>query len=183
MSMSDIFTLADQFYKLVTADVKSNTGSVVFKLAARETRNSIVKKLMKAKKDYNDARVSLDAKKKLHGEMGKVIDSHTKEMEEARKYMQKAYEVLQNMDLADANEVRYVGDDVGYVKNKKVFRLEADENGAMVLVPFKRKRKSKDENDHGAEEQANDHNHEDLDLYDSEEEIDAEALLASLVDD
>jgi hypothetical protein len=106
----------------------------------------------------------LDQHEKSHADLASVIDKERKEVSRYREDIMKCYDVLKNMDLHNIQEVRFMNDDVGYVKGKRLFRL--DENQA--LVPFKRK-KAPDE----------------LDIEDDEteeDELTADELLASLVD-
>lgn len=158
--MKDLYTLAQKFATLVAAE-----SLPVVKIAAgRKHRKQLEKDLAYAKDIYNKHRMSLDQHEKSHADLASVIDKERKEVSRYREDIMKCYDVLKNMDLHNIQEVRFMNDDVGYVKGKRLFRL--DENQA--LVPFKRK-KAPDE----------------LDIEDDEteeDELTADELLASLVD-
>lgn len=158
--MKDLYTLAQKFATLAAAE-----SLPVVKIAAgRKHRKQLEKDLAYAKDIYNKHRMSLDQHEKSHADLASVIDKERKEVSRYREDIMKCYDVLKNMDLHNIQEVRFMNDDVGYVKGKRLFRL--DENQA--LVPFKRK-KAPDE----------------LDIEDDESEEDeltADELLASLVD-
>jgi hypothetical protein len=158
--MKDLYTLAQKFATLAAAE-----SLPVVKIAAgRKHRKQLEKDLAYAKDIYNKHRMSLDQHEKSHADLASVIDKERKEVSRYREDIMKCYDVLKNMDLHNIQEVRFMNDDVGYVKGKRLFRL--DENQA--LVPFKRK-KAPDE----------------LDIEDDEteeDELTADELLASLVD-
>ena len=130
--MKDIYTLAKEFAAL--ADGSTTT---VIKLAAgRKHRKQLEKDLGYAKEVYNKYRTSLENHEKSHSDLSSVIDKERKEVARHREDIMRAYDVMRNMDIHDIQEVRFMNDDVGYVKGKRLFRL--DENQA--LVPFKRKK-------------------------------------------
>lgn len=145
--MKDIYTLAKEFDLLV-----STTPNI--KLAAgRKHRRQLEKDLSYAKDIYNKHRTSLNQHEKSHADLGSIIDRERKEVARHREDIMRCYDVLKNMDLHDIQEVRFMNDDVGYVKGKRLFRL--DENQA--LVPFKRKKPDElDIDDELEEEEEND---------------------------
>lgn len=131
--MKDIYTLAKEFVALAS----NNQEVPVVKLAAgRKQRRQLEKDLAYAKDIYNRHRSSLDSHEKAHSDLACVIDKERKEVARHREDIMRCYDVLKNMDLHNIQEVRFMNDDVGYVKGKRLFRL--DENQA--LVPFKRKK-------------------------------------------
>lgn len=105
MSQS-LYTQVDKFWKLVTHSSTAETSGEMFKFAGRENRKSIEKKLRDSKLVYDARRLSLQGKRKAYEDMAQVIDKENKEMVQARDYMQKAYEIMKNMDLVDSQEVR-----------------------------------------------------------------------------
>lgn len=171
--MTNMFNLAEKFVKLVESD--SNPDETI-KLAKRENRKMLEKKLRDAKQTYDARRVSLQGKRKIYEDMASVIDKETGEMNEAKKYMQKAYGILQNMDLVDAHEVRIFpnSDDVGFVKNHRIYRLKLDDNGEIELEPFRKKQLPPDDNDLDMAMDDDDGAEQDL--------LDADELLTSLID-
>ncbi len=110
----------------------------LFKTAARKSRKQLQKDLNDAKNHFTNARMDLAQKKKVFRELGESIRSQEEAMGNAKKNVLKTYDILKNMDLMDLNEVRMVGDDVGYVKNQRIYRLE-DRDGDFELVPWKKK--------------------------------------------
>lgn len=158
--MKDLYILAQKFAALAAGE-----SIPVVKIAAgRKHRKQLEKDLAYAKDIYNKHRSSLDQHEKSHSDLASAIDKERKEVSRYRADIMRCYDVLKNMDLHNIQEVRFMNDDVGYVKGKRLFRL--DENQA--LVPFKRK-KMEDE----------------LDIEDDsemEDELTADDLLASLVD-
>lgn len=159
----NVYALAKQF-AILTADDSKNKGSVVKLAAGRKHRKQLEKDLSFAKDTYNRHRASLDLHEKAHSDLSSVIDKERKEVARHREEIMRCYDVMRNMDIHNIQEVRFMNDDVGYVKGKRLFRL--DENQA--LVPFKR-RKPVDELD--MEEGEN-----------MEDEFSADDLLASLVE-
>lgn len=108
------------------------------KVAARKSRKQLQKDLNDSKDRYNRTRMSLAEKKRLFKELGEQIRAGEAEASSAKKDVLKTYDILKNMDLLDLQEVRMVGDDVGYVKNHRIYRLE-DKDGDFDLVPWKKK--------------------------------------------
>lgn len=161
--MKDLYTLAQKFATLAAAE-----SLPVVKIAAgRKHRKQLEKDLAYAKDIYNRHRSSLDLHEKSHADLASVIDKERKEVARHREEIMRCYDVLKNMDLHNIQEVRFMNDDVGYVKGKRLFRL--DENQA--LVPFKRK-KVMDELGIDEEDEENM----------AEDEFTADDLLASLVE-
>lgn len=163
--MKDIYTLAEHFAKSA-----SIAEPLQIKLAAgRKHRKQLEKDLAYVKNVYTRHRSSLDSHERAHSDLSSIIDKERKNVAKSREEIMRCYDVLKNMDLHDIQEVRFMNDDVGYVKGKRLFRL--DENQA--LVPFKRKKQDELDLDM------------DLGLSDDEEledEFTADDLLASLVD-
>lgn len=158
--MKNIYLLADQFDKLVASpQVKVAAG--------RKNRKQLERDLAYAKKYYSENRAALDQHKRTSEDLMSVIDRKTKEVDSARADIMRAYDALKNMDLHDVQEVRFIGDDVGYVKKKRLFRLD-DKN---QLVPFKKK---KPEDDFDLEL--------DDDVEDADDNDGTDDLLASLVE-
>lgn len=161
--MKDIYTLAEEFSKLAGV---SQTPRV--KLAAgRKHRKQLEKDLAYVKNIYTQHRASLDSHEKAHSDLSSVIDKERKNVAKSREEIMRCYDVLRNMDLHGIQEVRFMNDDVGYVKGKRLFRL--DENQAMV--PFKRKKPD----DLGLDDDGEEDD-------EPEDEFTADDLLASLVD-
>lgn len=173
----DIYLLANRFSKLVAGEENvsnvSNASNV--KIAGRENRRAIEKKLRDAKQVYDTRRLSLQGKRKQYEDMASVIDKETNDMNSARDYMRKAYDILKNMDLVDSNEVRMYSDDVGYIKKNRIYRLKLDDHGNVELEPFRRKQLPVEDAELGAD---------DLDAVDencAQDLLDADELLSSLV--
>lgn len=160
--MNDIYTLAKKF-----AALANNTIPTIKLATGRKHRKQLGRDLAYAKDTYNKHRVSLDLHEKTHADLASVIDKERKEVSKHRAEILRCYDVMKNMDVHNIQEVRFINDDVGYVKGKRLFRL--DENQA--LVPFKRKKPIDDL---------------DLDIEDDEsmadDEFTADDLLASLVE-
>ncbi len=131
--MKNIYLYADEYFKLV----KGNESEIPqIKVAAgRKNRKQLERDLAYAKDCYTKHKASLEAHQAASEDLSSVIDRESKEVERSRKDILSAYDVLRTMDLHDVHEVRFMNDDVGYVKNKRLFRLEDDN-----LVPFKRKK-------------------------------------------
>lgn len=165
--MKDIYTLADEFAAL-TSESTSKNPPVVKLAAGRKHRKQLEKDLAYAKDVYNRHRSSLDLHEKAHSDLASVIDKERKEVARHREEIMRCYDVLKNMDLHNIQEVRFMNDDVGYVKGKRLFRL--DENQA--LVPFKRKKQ--------VDELGLDIEEDDDSM--AEDEFTADDLLASLVE-
>lgn len=174
--MSNIYRLVNDFVSMVEKTSEEPLQNI--KLAGRENRKMIEKKLQNAKQVYDQRRLSLQGKRKTYEDMASIIDRETTDMNQARDYMRKAYDVLKNMDLVDSNEVRIFpnNDEVGYVKNRRIFRLKIDDEGNVELEPFKKKNLSKDDPDMDMvdEDYADDSAEEDL--------LNADELLSSLID-
>lgn len=112
--------------------------SELMKIAARKDKKQLQKDLNAAKDRFNRTRSTLTDKERLFRQLGEEIKADREGMHGARKEVLKTYDVLKNMDLLDLNEVRMVGDDVGYVKNQRIYRLE-DKDGELELTPWKKK--------------------------------------------
>lgn len=168
--MSDLYSFAEQFLKLVESEGSDeDSDSLNVKLAGRQNRKQLQKNLELAKKKYLKFKSSVESNHKISDDLASVIDHDSKEMESARKDVMRAYDVLKNMDLVDSNEVKFMAnDDVGYVKNKRIYKLEVDDTGNVSLAPFKRKKKVEEEV------------YEDDD--DDTADADADELYATLVD-
>lgn len=160
--MKDLYTLAEKF----AAKISRNSNPVVKIAGGRKHRKQLEKDLSYIKDCYNKQRSSLSMNEKAHADLSAAIDKERKDVARRREEIMKFYDVLRNMDLHDVHEVRFLNNDVGYVKGKRLFRL--DENQA--LVPFKRKKTIEDELE------------EETDMEDGEDELTADDLLASLVD-
>ncbi len=137
--MKNILSQAEEFYQLaVEGDKSSFEGQI--KLAGRKNRKQLEKDVSFAKDRYAKSKASLEARRRAAKDLAAQIDSDTKEVERTKNEILKGYEVLKNMDLHDVHEVRFVNDDVGYVKKNRLFRL--DDNAA--LVPFRSKKEEED---------------------------------------
>lgn len=170
LGMKDIYTLAEEFAAL-TAEGSNRQDAPVVKLAAgRKHRKQLEKDLAFAKDVYNKHRSSLDLHEKAHADLASVIDKERKEVARHREEIMRCYDVMRNMDIHNIQEVRFMNDDVGYVKGKRLFRL--DENQA--LVPFKRKKP--------AEDDLLGLDTEEVEEEGTEDEFSADDLLASLVE-
>jgi hypothetical protein len=110
----------------------------LMKIAARKDKKQLQKDLNQAKDRFNKSRTSLVDKERMFRQLGEEIKAAREDMGSARKEVLKTYDVLKNMDLLDLNEVRMVGDDVGYVKNQRIYRLE-DRDGELELTPWRKK--------------------------------------------
>lgn len=161
--MKNIYILADNFLKAVEKTGAEDLPQV--KIAAgRKNRKQLERDLAYAKDIYSKRRSALEESERRSKDLQSIIDRDSKEVERTRADIMRCYDTLKNMDLHDIHEVRFMNDDIGYVKNKRLFRL--DDN---ALVPFKRK-KPEDELFNGLEE-------------DKEDELDAsDELLASLME-
>ena len=137
--MKKLYLFAEQFEQSVKKEAS------IFKFAERASRKDIENNLTKSKRDYNQLKMSVDGKKSAAEKLKEEIIRDSEKLTNARKYLDKAYEVLKNMDLSDCNEVRFIGDDVGYVKNKRIYAIKVKDN-EIHLVPFK-KRNDPDEDD------------------------------------
>lgn|SRR5574343_370856 len=146
--MNNITKLADQFLQMVERESPLPT-----KVAAggRLSKKTISKQLEKDRNNYNTLRLSVEQKEKSLKDLNEALDRDRKDLQSCRTNVLKAYEVLKNMDLVDSNEVKMMGEDVGYIKNKKMYRLETDKDGNVVLAPFKKK---KDEPEEELEEES-----------------------------
>lgn len=133
----DINDFVDHFQALVTGETEDNSR---LKFAGRKNRKQLTKDLQKAKDKYIKLKTSLEEKHLAAKDIASVIDRDSKQMEAAKSDVLKAYDILKNMDLVDSNEVRFTGKDVGYIKNKRVYRLEVDDTGNVSLQPFKKKK-------------------------------------------
>lgn len=143
--MKSIYLLADEFLKAVEA---SESAPKQMKVAAgRKNRKQLERDLAYAKDYYSKHRMSLDNHERANKDLSSIIDRERKEVDRARSDINRAYDVLKNMDLHDVQEVRFMNDDVGYVRKGRLFKLD-DTN---TLVPFRRKR-PEDELDFGPEE-------------------------------
>jgi hypothetical protein len=172
--MKDIYTLAEQFLNLIerkgsTVDPSTDLVKVA---AGRKHRKQLEKDLAYAKDVYNKRRLSLESHEKTHSDLASVIDKERNDVARHRADIMRCYDVMRNMDVHNISEVRFMNDDVGYVKGKRLFRL--DENQA--LVPFKRK-KQLDELDM----EMVDDEPELEDEENADDELTADDLLASLV--
>lgn len=108
------------------------------KLGRNESRKILEKKLQKTKMIYDRNRAELYQKQRLHDELGKQMEVHKEQMASAKDFMEKAYNVLKNMDLVGTDTVFWNdGVDVGYVKDKKLVRLL--ETGDFE--PFRKRKK------------------------------------------
>jgi hypothetical protein len=98
-------------------------------------------------------------------DLNKALDSDKKRMQSLRSEVMKAYDVLKNMALVDAHEIRMFNndDDVGYIKNKRIFRLKVDELGNISMSPYRQKEKVDEEEG-------------------SEDNLDADEMFNSLID-
>lgn len=115
------------------------------KTAARENRKTILKRLERSKKIYDQNRLELARKQKVYDGLGSELDQHKKDLNHARDDVHEAYDILRNMDLVDVNEVKLVdGKEVAYVKDKRLFKI-IHENGEAKLEPYRRKEKSESE--------------------------------------
>lgn len=136
--MKNLYSLADQFYNLAVKGEEAS--SVQIKLAGRKNRKQLEKDVSYAKDKFNKSKSSLENNKRIARELAALIDRDTKEVERTKSEIMKGYDVLRNMDLHDVHEVRFVNDDVGYVKKNRLFRL--DDNS---LVPFRSKKEGEEE--------------------------------------
>lgn len=162
--MNDLYILAEKF----AAKISQSSSPVVKTAGGRKHRKQLEKDLAYIKDVYNKRRASLAANEKSHADLSSAIDKERKEVAKHREEIMRCYDVLQNMDLYDIQEVRFMNDDIGYVKGKRLFRL--DENQA--LVPFKRRKTIEDELETDVEENASN----------EEDDLTADDFLASLVE-
>jgi len=138
------------------------------KTAARKNRKQLEKDLSYAKDFYTKKRNSLNSHKKTYDELTSLIEKENTDVEKTKEEINKIYDVLRNMDLYDISEVRFLNDDVGYVKNRRIYKLDKNKE----LVPWKKK----DEEEDSSEEASGE---EDENLSDD----DADDLFASLMKD
>lgn len=165
--MKDIYALAKEFADLTAQE--STSPPMVKVAAGRKHRKQLEKDLHSAKGVYDRHRANLDLHEKAYADLASVIDKERKAVGRYREDIMRCYDVMKNMDLHNIQEVRFMNDDVGYVKGKRLFRL--DENQA--LVPFKR-RKPTDELGLDMEEVEDEGMNED--------EFSADDLMASLIE-
>jgi hypothetical protein len=165
---NDLELLLNEFAEKVAQEESSE--SLEPKLASkRMTAKQLRMQLEKDKAAYMKARMALESHEAAHADMASVIDREKEDVKRNRANIMKGYEVLRNMDLHDIQEVRYINDDVGYVRKNRIF--VPDEND--VLVPFHRKKRKEEEPDSVFVD--------DIDDYDSLD-ADADSLLESLID-
>jgi hypothetical protein len=168
--MSNVYDLAEKFLK---AAGDESEGQI--KLAGRLNKKMISKKLEKDRADYNALRMAVDSREGTVRELNRELEKLRKKMNLSRTEMMRAYDVLKNMDLTNTNEVRMNGEDVGYVKDKRVYRLETSPEGELNLVPFRRKKV--DEEEMESEEDSDELD----DSEEKEDEMSAEDMFASLM--
>lgn len=138
--MKDILSLANEFY----SEAKSDESAVQVKLAAgRKNRKQLEKDLAYAKDVYQKRRNALLQHQKSHADLAAAIDRETKDVERTRAEINKVYDVLRNMDLHDIQEVRFLNDDVGYVRNRRIYKLDDSHS----LVPWRKKMESQADED------------------------------------
>lgn len=124
----------------------ANNLSETIKTAGRKNRKQLEKDVAFAKDTHNKRKSSLSQHKADLERLQSLIEQEEQELSSSRKDIMRAYDVMRNMDLHDIAEVRYINDDVSYIKNNRLFRLDKDD-----LVPFKSKKKDEAEvDDEGA---------------------------------
>lgn len=129
--MKDILSLANEFYETT----KSGETEQVKLAAGRKNRKQLEKDLAYAKDVYQKRRSALMQHQRTHADLAAAIDRETKDVDRTRAEINKVYDVLRNMDLHDIQEVRLMNDDVGYVRNRRIFKLDPEQN----LVPWRKK--------------------------------------------
>lgn len=150
------------------------------KYAKRENRKSIEKKLQDAKKLYDIKRQSLTEKKRHNEILNTEIDRLSADMNAARDYMRTAYDTLSNLDqLSDVNYIRWNDkkEDIGYIKQNRIYRLKNNEDGSVDLEPYNKKNKLSKDSEGTLEEQ--DSIEESCDPND--DLMDADSLLDSIL--
>lgn len=130
--MKDIYLLADKFLQAVET-VEPTQVKVA---AGRKNRKQLERDLAYAKDYYARHRLSLDGHERAFKDLNSIMDRERKEVERAKADINRGYDVLKNMDLYDVQEVRFMNDDVGYVRKGRLFKLDETNN----LIPFRRKR-------------------------------------------
>lgn len=136
--MSKLYLLANSFLKAVaSSDLKTEAAGRPLSVkvtSGRKNRRQLEKDLAQAKDRYSKTRTSLEAHQRTARDLAAIIERESYEVEKTRADINRAYDVLRNMDLHDVNEIRFIGDDVGYIKNRRIYRLNDSD-----MVPFKKK--------------------------------------------
>lgn len=114
------------------------------KLKGRKSRKEIDKYLQKMKKHYGDISGALSKSTKELEALQKFVDEHKEKETLTVNEMKKIHDIIRNMDLAGADEVR-IGkdeDDVAYIIDGKACTYDSDTND---IRPYKTKKKEKEE--------------------------------------
>lgn len=154
--MKDILKLAQEYFDSSKSQVKLAAG--------RKNRKQLEKDLAHASDVYRKRRMALDAHQRSARDLAAAIDRETKDVEHHKAEINKVYDVLRNMDIHDIQEVRFVNDDVGYVKNRRIYKLD----DKFTLVPWRKKTSPENE--------------EEAMSVDDMDNSEADDLLASLMD-
>jgi len=149
MTKHDILTLAEKYESLTeTASLK--------KTAAGLSRKDIAKQLDKAKKEYQHHKDRHDAADAQKSTLERDCMDAKDKMLAARKTVLRNHDLLRGMDLSGADEVRFRGNDVSYVKDKKEYNAKFDHEGNCSLTPYKRHEDKADAKDEKKEEEKED---------------------------
>lgn len=133
--MKDILSLANKFYEMAKEADGSSAEPQVKLAANRKNRKQLEKDLAHAKDIFRKRCLQLNSNKGVAADLASAIDRDSKEVDRTRAEIKKIYEVLQNMDLHDIQEVRFLNEDVGYVRNRRIYKLDDTHS----LVPWKKK--------------------------------------------
>ena len=124
--MKNIYLLADKFMRAVEK-TGAEESSLTKEAAGRQTRKNIEKNLAQAKATYAKHRALLEGHKRMAEELAGVIGREQKIVDDAKENIQRLYDAMKNMDLHDVNEVRFINNDVGYVRGGRLYRLDNNE--------------------------------------------------------
>lgn len=152
--MRNLLDLAEHFETLT----KNAGGSL--------SRKDIAKQLEKSKKEYqlHKARHD-DSKAKMDALQADVSDANDKSTS-ARKDVLKYHDILKNMDLSGADEVKHFDDDVAYIRDKKMYLVTVDADGNCKLTDYEKPAK-KSKKEEKAEKKEKDEDKDDVnDAYD-----------------
>lgn len=123
--MKNILSIAEQFEQMT-------------KTAGSMSRKDILKELEKAKKEYGKHKERHDSSHAQAANLQRDVADAKDKMLSTRKTVLRNHDLLRNMDLAGVDEVKFHGDDVAYIKDRKPFSAKFDAEGNVSLSPYKK---------------------------------------------